>query len=510
MNWDIDPNTIAMSELKSKTIKSVRWTTLNTVGLTVVYFIQIAVVARLLGPKEIGLMAIANLFLGYAHIFLDFGLSSAIIQRPNPTRHELSTLYWINVLTGFLVYVILVLFTPLIATMFRIDELRAILPVIGIQFVISAFSAQFSVLLRKFLRFDISTKISLSGSLLVMTLTILLAWKGFGVWALIYGSLCGTIFHSIILVLWACKTNNLPRLHFKLSDTNGYLSFGLYRIGAMLVNRFNSRVDQLVIGLLIGPTALGYYNIAFNLVIQPIHRINPILTKVAFPIFSSIQDDAPRLKNGYLEMMRILMCLNAPAMIGLACVAPVAVPLLVGSQWTPSVPIVQALAIFSLFRSALNAGGSLVIAKGKANWTLYWNLALAAIVPLIIYMASFRGELFHIAVALTIMQAFLWFAHYYIFIRNLIGPCFKNYLIILLKPVSISFIMGAIVLYSANLFTAAAEIELFLIQVTIGAFVYGILCWFFQKEFLHRLVEFFLDSFPESKNIKNSTNVSTM
>ena len=499
-----------MSELKSKTIKSVRWTTLNTVGLTIVYFIQIAVVARLLGPKEIGLMAIANLFIGYAHIFLDFGLSSAIIQRPNPTQHELSTLYWINVLTGFLVYVILVLFTPLIAAIFRIDELRAILPVIGIQFIISAFSAQFSVLLRKYLRFDVSTKISLSRSLLVMTLTILLALKGFGVWALIYGSLCGTIFHSIILVLWAYKTNNLPRLHFRLADTNGYLSFGLYRIGAMLVNRFNSRMDQLVIGLLIGPTALGYYNIAFNLVIQPIHRINPILTKVAFPIFSSIQNDAPRLKNGFLQMMRILMCLNAPAMIGLVCVAPVAVPLLVGPQWIPAVPIVQVLAIFSLFRSALNAGGSLVIAKGKANWTLYWNLSLAAIVPLVIVIASFGDEVFHIAVALTVMQAFLWFAHYYIFIRNLIGPCFKEYSIILLKPVLISLIMGAVVLHAAYYFTGSAEIEIFLIQVTIGIAVYGVLCWFFQKEFLHRLVEFFFGSFPDGKDIKNSTNMSTM
>jgi O-antigen/teichoic acid export membrane protein len=296
-------------------------------------------------------------------------------------------------------------------------------------------------------------------------------------------------------------------MHFKFSDTAGYLKFGLYRLGAMLVNQFNTRVDQLVIGLLFGPTALGFYTIAANLVLQPIRRLNPILTKVAFPVFSSIQDDAPRLKKGFLEMMRILMSLNAPAMLGLASVAPVAIPLLIGSNWMPSVPILQALAFYSLFRSALNGGGSLVIAKGKANWTFHWNLSLAAIVPLVIYLASFGGQIIHIAIALAIMQAFLLLVYYFIFIRNLIAPCFVEYFKILIKPVLLSLIMGAIVLSTSSYITGKNQIELFLIQVAIGGAVYSMLSWFFQREFLFRLAEFFIGLFPAKKDINTSTIV---
>jgi len=487
----------------------VRWTALNTVGTTIINFIQIAVVARLLDPKAFGLIAIANLLFGYARVFLDLGLSSAIIQRPNPDKAELSTLYWINVLTGLLIYGLILLITPLIASLFDVEELQSLLPVVGLSFVISAFSTQFSVLLRKYLRFDIVTKINICSSFLVMTITIYLAWKGYGVWSLVYGSLVGTFFHSVTLIFWACKNNSMPGLHFRFSDTKGYLSFGLYRVGAMLVNQFNNRIDQLLIGVLIGPTALGYYNIAFNLVLQPIQRLNPILTKVAFPIFSIIQNDAPRLKKGFLEMMRILMSINAPVLIGLATVAPSAVLLFVGKQWLPSVPIVQALAFFSLIRSAGNAGGSLVIAKGKANWTLYWNLVLAAIVPPVIYMACLQGELFHIAIALVIMQVIIWQAHYFIFIRNLIGPCFFEYLKISTKPILLSFIMSAIILQASYFLSELPEIVKLLIQVSIGIGVYGVLCWFFQKEFSHRFFEFFLDFFPGNKALKNLTNTSS-
>ncbi|MFC1577581.1 MOP flippase family protein [Thermodesulfobacteriota bacterium] len=499
-----------MSELKTKTVTSVRWTTLNTISTTVINFVQIAVLARLLDPKAFGLIAIANLIFGYARVFLDMGLSSAIIQRPNPNKAELSTLYWINVLTGLLIYGVIVLITPFATSLFEVEELQSLLPVIGLSFLISAFSTQFSVLLRKYLRFDVITKINIYCSLFVMTITIYLAWKGYGVWSIVYGSLSGTFLHSVALIFWAGKNNCLPGLHFKFSDTKGYIKFGLYLVGAMLVNQFNIRVDQLIIGLLLGPTSLGYYNIASNLVLRPIQRLNPILTKVAFPIFSIIQNDAPRLKKGFLEMMRILMSINSPVLIGLATVAPGAVLLILGEKWLPAVPIVQALAFFSLVRSAVNASGSLLIAKGKANWTLYWNLVLAAIIPPVIYIASLRGELFYIAIAMVVMQVIIWYAHYFIFIRNLIGPCFFEYLEIAIKPILLSFIMSAILLQASYVLTGLSEIGKLLMQVVIGIFVYGILCWIFQKQILHRFFEFFLDIFPGNKILKRLTNMSSI
>ena len=128
-----------------------------------------------------------------------------------------------------------------------------------------------------------------------------------------------------------------PRIFFCFQKVTGYLSFGLYRVGAMAVNSFNSRFDQLLIGPLLGSGALGFYNMAFRLSQEPIQQINPILTNVAFPVFSKVQDQPGKLKRGYIQMIDLLTSINAPLLIGLAAIAPVAVPL-VPRTWLVPMP----------------------------------------------------------------------------------------------------------------------------------------------------------------------------
>ena len=286
------------------------------------------------------------------------------------------------------------------------------------------------------------------------------------------------------------KMDILPMLHFKWSNTKGYLSFGLYRVGAMAANNFNSRVDQLIIGALMGPVALGYYHIAIRLVLEPVQRINPILTSVSFPIFSIIQDDIPRLKKGFIEMIRFLMSINAPLLLGLACVAPVAVPIVVGEQWAPSIPLVQVLALYALIRSLGDAGGSLILAKGKAKWTLYWNVALLFLISPVVYIAGLGGNTFHIAFALVGLQVVLSLCHYRLFIRNLIGRCFSEYIKSLIPPILLAIAMSAVVLGFPILVPGLPLTIKLLVQIGIGATGYIVLLWFFQKKLFIEIIEF--------------------
>jgi len=393
--------------LKSKAARGIRWTAVNTVTITVIQFVQLAILGRLLSPNDFGLMAMLMVVIEIAGVFSQMGLSEAIISKKNTNSDQLASLYWINVVAGLMLYAFLHLCSPAIAIFFGESQLKNMLPVVAILFIISSFGIQFEALLRKHLLFNISTQINICVTILSFAVAVVLALQGFGVWSLIFAQLGLHVAKSLALILVAWRQNWLPRLHFSFNEIREHFFFGLHRVGAMVANQFNSRVDQLVIGSLLGPVALGYYNMGFRIVMQPIQRINPILTQVAFPVFSMIQEDNEKLKKAFLKMIRLLMSINAPLLIGISAIAPLVVPLLLGEQWIPSVPIVQVLAFYALIRSLGNAGGSLIMAKGMASWTLYWNLFLMLIIPASVYFALIiKNSILTVCLVLVGMQIF--------------------------------------------------------------------------------------------------------
>lgn len=482
-----------MEGLRQQAFSGVRWTTVNAVCTALITFMELVILGRLLGPEVFGVMAMVMIVLEYSNIFANFGLSDAIIQRESNKQEALTTLYWANVAIGSSLFVIVVLLTPLITKGFGVSELNYLLPVTSFAFVISSFGVQFQTLLRKILRFDILAKANIASVLLGFFVAVASAWHGYGVWAMVAGYLTRIFLRTIFFMIWGLRSKFRPGLYFRWDDdVKNYLGFGLYRMGAMIANEFSARVDQLLIGVLMGPLALGYYNFAFRLVLQPIQMLNPILTQIAFPVFSIVQDNTDRLRRGFLKMVHLLMSVNSPILIGLAVISPVAIPLLFGEKWVPAIPLIQILAFYSLIRSLGNAGGSLVIAKGKAKWALYWNVVLALIIPVVIYAASFGGNTIHIALALVSMQLMLFFCFYQLFIRILLGPCFKEYLKAAGMPILLSVVMCAIV----TLFPFILEVKpiiVLLSQVFIGAIIYVALCYRFQHkvfiEFINLVVK---------------------
>ncbi len=489
-----------MATLKQQALSGVRWTTINMVSITVLQFVQLAILARILGPNVYGLIAIVMVIIGFARVFSETGLSSAVIQRKNINIRKLSTLYWINVLVGLILYGIIYLCTPIISKCFKTQEINSLLPVGALSLVISAFGVQFQTLLRKILRFDIISKINVSSMFIGTIVAVSCGWSGYGVWSLIWGDLSYTSFSTGLFIIYGIKQKWWPKFYFKWSETKGYLSFGLYRIGSTVINSFNSKVDQLLIGNLMGMESLGYYNIAVRLVLQPIQKLNPILTNVAFPVFSKVQDDINRLKKGFFKMNKFLMTVNAPILIGLAVTAPLVVPLLIGKKWVPVVPLVQILAFYALIRSIGNASSSLIIAKGKANWSFYWNAAMFIVVPIVVYFSSLGGEMIYIAVALVCLHIILFFVSYWLRIRKLIGECLSEYIQALSIPILLSIIMGAIItIFSFFIKPLSSSIIQLFIICSIGLFIYILLSWFFQRVLFIELIDLLPERFGFSK-----------
>ena len=471
--------------------KGVRWTTLSMAVVVIVQMIRLVVLGRILGPEAFGLLAMMLVVIGFAELLGQMGLSEAIIQRPDPTHLELSSLYWLNIALGILLYAVLLLITPLVATLYSTPELEQLLPWIALVFLISPWGVQFKALLQKQLQFKPLAIIEIFAAVVGTGLAIVLAWKGYGVWSLVWGQLSQSLVVVLSLVLVGWQRKMLPSFYFNYMAVKSYLSFGLHLVGSNMLNYFNSRIDQLVVGVLLGSQALGYYSMAFNLVLQPVSRINPVLTQVAFPILSKVSSDKVRLKRGYFRMLDLLTSINAPVLMGVLVVAPLLIPIVLGDQWLPIVPLIQILALFSLIRSTGNAGGSLLLACGRADWSLYWNLMLFTFIPLVIFFGAKVGGLQGVAWSLLGLQTFLLFAWYYLIVKRLLGNCFSGFIGSMIKPVIFTVPMVGLVIAITPFFSTLPAVLQLTVQVLLGGAIYASLYFAFRKKFVKEQLQLF-------------------
>jgi lipopolysaccharide exporter len=351
----------------------------------------------------------------------------------------------------------------------------------GMAFLIVPIGSQFEILFQKELLFKLLARWEIAASITSTIVAVSVAVLGFGVWALVCSFLASVTVKTVLLAR-AGFVQFAPSLHFRRSDLKGYVGFGLFQMGERSINYLAERLDQILIGPLLGAEALGFYNFALYLTTQPGSRINPILTKVAFPVFSKVQHDVERLRRGYIRLLSLLTLVNAPLLIGLAAVAPWAVPTIFGAKWTTSIILVQILCFVSLSRSIGNPIGSLQLAKGRADMGFWWNVLLFACSVPAIYIGGKLGRATGVAVALLILQVFLNVPGYLFMVRPLIGKCAWDYISATLKPVSIAAMMGLAVTFVPGLFTGLTGKTELISQIATGTLIYISLQWMLNRD----------------------------
>lgn len=409
--------------LKAQAISGVKWTTLSTVVANILQLIQVAILARFLEPSAFALMALVNVVIGFSQAFLDMGISNAIIHRQEVSKEKLSTLYWVNVVSGFFIFILIVLVAPLVASFYRESELTKLIYMLAISFIIQPFGQQFMVLWQKELRFRDIANIEITTKFISLIVSVYLAYKGYGVYALLYGTLVSVLSQTAQFMYKGLQEYR-PSFVFKLGEIKEFLSFGAYQMGEKTINYFNSQIDTILIGKLLGMEALGLYTIAKQIIMRPAQIINPIITKVTFPTMAKIQYDILRLKNIYLKTINYLSSVNFPIYAFIFIFAHDIVMIIFGEKYFEAIYIMQILSVWGAMRSTGNPVGSLLLARGKANWGFWWNLGLFFYVPIGIYVGSHWG-LEGVSWALVFLSFPLgMIANWYFLVRNLCGAGF--------------------------------------------------------------------------------------
>jgi lipopolysaccharide exporter len=466
--------------LRLTALRSVRWTAASTASNLGARFLVTLFAAHRLPPTDLGLYALVNLVLGFAYLFADAGISQAIIAKQDAREEQLSSLYCFNLLFGFSIALLFALLAPAVAWIYSQPRLLGMLLLAALNFAVVPVAQSFQALQQKALRFNMLAKVDLVANLLGAASAGLMLQAGIGIYALVLAQLLTATVRSV--GLWLTGRDLLRiRIRFRYDEIRGFVHFGLYQVGDRAVNYINTRLDQLLIGGLMGPQILGYYNMAWLLVVEPVYRINPIITSVAFPVFARKQDDPSALKRGFLVVVKLLATTNAPLLLGCAAAAPAFVPLLLGEKWRPAIPLIELCSMIAVARTINNPVGSLVLAVGRADKSFFWSIA-QAFLQLPLYAAGLA--LFGLIPATWLLCAINIAAVpavYFWLVRPILGPVWRDFMQAVLPPIAIALGMAVLVRLVA-LATGEDGVAALALQVAVGAAAYLGLSLIFRRD----------------------------
>jgi O-antigen/teichoic acid export membrane protein len=352
---------------KKKVLSGIFWNIIETIGRNFFRFVIGLILARLLEPSDYGLVGMVTIFITMAGVFIDSGLSTALIRNANSDSGDYSTVFFFNIGAGILFYLLIYMTAPLIANFFKQPLLIKIVRVIAINFVITSFGIVQNTIFFKQMNFKTLTKISLIAIFISGGTGILLAYYGYGVWALIVQGLLMTFISSILLWYFSGWK---PSLYFNKNSLKRLYKFGSKLMLAGIINSFFQNIYRIVIGRLFTARDLGFYTKSEGIARTPSVNIYAIFQKVFLPSFSLIQEDNLRLKLVLKKVLIVSGFIIFPVMLGSIALAKPLILLVLTDKWSGSIPYLQLLCFsFMLYPfHALNI--NILNVKGRSDLVL--------------------------------------------------------------------------------------------------------------------------------------------
>lgn len=472
----------ATDKIKTQVVAGLFWKFMERGGTQAVQLIIQIILARLLLPKDYGIIGLITVFLSIASIFVQSGFGSSLIQKKTVDDVDCSSVFYFNLFISLIMYVLLYACAPLIASFYGEKILTPVLRVQAVTLFFGALNAVQLSLLSREMKFKKSFTVSLGGVAVQGAIGILLAWQGFGVWSLVFSQLCNSAVSTVILwitVGWR------PRLLFSFERLRGMFSYGSKLLLSNLLDTVFTNIYSLVIGKVYDKNTLGYYNRGLNIPSLVVTNVNGSIQGVIFPALSACQEKRERMKQMMRRSVVTSSFLLFPLMIGLAAVAKPLTLLLLTEKWLPCVPFLQfsclALAFYPIHTANLQAinaiGRSDIFLKLEFIKKGLTVLALLVSIPFGIY-AMMAGR---VATSLINTAVNAWPN------KKLLDYSFREQWKDIAPSFGLSIAMGALVLLVGQAQMPAWV--LLVIQVSVGAVFYITGAKLFKLECFTYLVE---------------------
>jgi len=461
--------TLGGTELRRRAVKSTAWFGVTRIGVQVSSWLVTIVLARLLTPGDYGLFAMALSILAFVEIFQEFGLGAAIIQRQQVTREQLNGVFWIVVGASALLTAFVFLTADVAGAFYAEPQLPALLRVLSVAFLLNSFGMVPQTLLTKEIHLHRRSIAEAAGVLVSIPVALALAYRGYGVWALIFGHVARSVALNIALAVLA---RWVPGLSVTFRGMREFMKFGLQIFGGRVIATLSSALNIAIVGRMLGGRAVGLYSMGHGLADGP-HRISTsVINQISFPIFSKIQDDRATLTRYFLKISKYLAIISLPLQVGIALVAAELVPIVLSPSWNEMIGILQIFALGGIAAVLPLPSAPLLQARGRPEVAVRFGwISGAAVAVALLFGATFglQGAAVAWLVAYVPSRSILLL----LALREL-GLSVQDYLRQLLSPFLATGAMAFSVLVVARMLTSDVEpLAQMAIEIGAGALTYA-------------------------------------
>ena len=382
-------------QLGTKIISGFIWNTLQEIASRSAGFFIKLLLARLLFPEAFGIIGMATVFISFVQVFNDMGMNAALVQRKEEllTKLHYNTAFWTGVGWSTLLYIILYFFlAPFVASFYNEPQLTAIFRAISLTILVSPMVSVQKAMLTKHYQFKELSIIGMGASIISGIIAVILAFYGFGVWALVFNVVAPVI---ISVPLFFKATSFTPKFSWKREYFYDIFNFGIFTTGSSVLIKLTSQVDYLLIGKMVGKGPLGIYTFAFILTEALRGQFVNIFSKVLYPVFSEKQDDINGLKRYFLELVKISSLILIPLMFFFIFFTDEIVVGLFGKKWVEAIPIVKIFCVSVMVHTTFLSTTPLIRGSGRPKTEMNFQFikALVFYLPLIFVGTYYFGIL---------------------------------------------------------------------------------------------------------------------
>ncbi len=375
-----------MPSVEHRALVALKWASFAKLTGQVLSWASTLVVMRLLEPDAYGLMALVSVVISVLGNIAELGIGAAVVQARHVSRDDLARISGLIVVVNGVLFVALLLAAPLFALAYGEPSLTALVQVAAVQLPITAIATIQQALAQRELDFKWLAWIELTTIVATAATTLLLAWSGFGVWALVLGSVANALVRTALVLrrgfVWPS---------FRLAGVGSYLRIG----GGVTIGRILWQViyqtDVLIGASRLGSGPIGVYSVSLQLATLPLQKIMMTLNQIALPAVARLQDEPERLKRRMIDATRILTVLSVPALWGLAAVAPELVHVVLGPKWQGAILPIQFIALVAPLRMISATFATASIGVGRVGLDIRNNVQTAIVLPISFYIGTFWG-----------------------------------------------------------------------------------------------------------------------
>ncbi len=474
--------------LKKQTTISLIWNGFNKIGYQVIALLVGIVTARLLTPTDFGYIAALAVFTMLSNILVESGFTAALVRRKENTQVDYSTAFYFNVALSLIFYVALFIYAPTIADYFNMPPLTELARVLFLAIIINSLFIIPNIILTRALRFKEIAIAELSGMIVSAVITVSMAVTGFGYWAIAAQQISQLVVK--VGIIWALSKWR-PTLDFRFSLLKEVFSFSFLLIISSLISSVTRYVYNFFIGPRYSADDLGYYGQAFKFHQIPYNVISSTITGVSYPVFSSLNNEKERQMLYIQKIMRMTAFITFPVMIGLYCIAPNFISVILTDKWMPMLPYFKILIIAGIAMPfiSLNLNIFNVIGRPRIYFTLEC-LRNGLIIALLFVLNSTIETMLHgyLIATYTSLVVSCWL------IKRHIGYTILDQISHILPSLILAIIMGATISTIETKLAMSDTMQLIL-QLTIGALTYIALAWGVRLPIMTDLLEMIKSKF---------------